>query len=477
MYDFDVIVIGGGSGGLVAARLAAGLGARVALIEKERLGGDCLHYGCVPSKTLIQIAKVAQQIRRGTERGVVAPAPEVQMPLIAATIAGVIEQIGADEQVYVENVTVHFGQAQFRDPHTLLVNGAPLTARAFIIATGSRPALPDLPGLAEAGVWTNEDLFDLHALPAALVVLGGGPVGCEMAQAFARLGSQVTLLQRAERLLPREEPEVSQAIHAALANDGVRIITGAQVAQVRRDGDQRTVTGQRRDGTPFTASGAAVLVAAGRAPNVEGLALDRAGVAVGPKGITVDGKLRTSAKHVFAIGDVIGGYLFTHVAAAQGGIAGVNAILPAPLQRTMKLDVVPWATFTDPEAARVGLTEVAARQRFGNAMRVVSFPWAHIDRAQAEGETAGFIKLILTGKKDHIAGAHLVGAHAGELLGELALAMRHGLTAQQIATTIHAYPTLATGLQQATFEAYLTSRTFAGYRRLLARFLPRRSER
>jgi pyruvate/2-oxoglutarate dehydrogenase complex dihydrolipoamide dehydrogenase (E3) component len=474
MYDFDVIVVGGGSGGLVAARLATGLGARVALIEKERLGGDCLHYGCVPSKTLIQIAKVAQQFRHGAARGVIAPAPEIQMPQIAATIAGVIEQISADEQVYVQNVTVRFGQAQFRDPHTLLVDGSPITARSFIIATGSRPAVPDIAGLADAGYWTNEDLFDLHALPATLVVLGGGPVGCEMAQAFARLGSQVTLLQDMGRLLPREEPEVSQTIHDALARDGVRIITGAQVAQVQRAGDLRTVTGTTRAGAAFAASGAAVLVATGRSPNVAGLALDRAGVEIGPKGIIVDGKLRTSAKHIFAIGDVIGGYLFTHVAAAQAGVAGVNAILPGPLQRTVKLAVVPWATFTDPEAARVGLTEAEARQRFGADVRVVVFPWAHIDRAQAAGATAGFIKLILTGKKDHIVGAHLVGAHAGELLGELALAMRHGLTAQQIASTIHAYPTLATGVQQATFEAYLTSRTFADYRRLLARFLPRR---
>lgn len=473
-YVYDLIVIGGGSGGLVAARVAAALGAKVAVIDKERLGGDCLHYGCVPSKTLIQIAKTAHLIRRGAERGVLAPTPQIAMPRVAATIAGVIDRIGQDEQVYVEHVDVRFGQAVFQDAHTLLLNGAPLTAKSFIIATGSRPAVPEVAGLAEAGYLTNQDIFDLQALPPTLVVLGGGPIGCEMAQAFARLGSAVTIMQRPDRLLPKEEPAVAQAVQAALARDGVQVATSAAVTRVWREGDQRVVEARRSDGSTITARGAAVLVASGRAPNVEHLGLERAGVAVTKRGITVDAKLRTSAHNIFAIGDVIGGYLFTHVAAAQGGIAGVNALLPGPFLRTLKMDVVPWVTFTDPEAARVGLTEAEARQRYGDAVRVQVFPWAHIDRAQAEGETAGFIKLVFTGAKDTIVGAHLVGAHAGELLGELALAMKHGMTIQDITATIHAYPTLTTGVQQAAFEAYLTSPTFARARGFIGRFLGKR---
>jgi pyruvate/2-oxoglutarate dehydrogenase complex dihydrolipoamide dehydrogenase (E3) component len=473
MFDFDLIVLGGGSGGLVAARVAAELGAKVALVDKTRLGGDCLHYGCVPSKTLIQIAKVAHQMRRGAERGISASAPQIDMPRIAASIAGVIDRIGTEESIYVNGVDVRFGQAELGDAHTLLLDGAPLTSKAFIIATGSRPAVPDIDGLANSGYLTNEGVFDVQALPPSLVVLGGGPVGCELAQTFARLGSAVTLIQRSARLLPREEPEVSQAVGDALARDGVQVVLGARAEQVRVEGDAKIVAGKGAAGAAFTARGTALLVATGRQPNVEGLGLDRAGVATNQQGISVDERLRTSAKNIFAIGDVLGGLLFTHVAAAQGGIAGANALLPSLFQRKMKTDVVPWVTFTDPEAARVGMTVAEARQQYGS-VRVQNFPWAHIDRAQTSGETAGFIKLILTGKKDVIVGAHLVGAHAGELLGELALAMRHKMTIQDITGTIHAYPTLATGIQQAAFEAYLTSDAFASARKAVARFLPKR---
>jgi pyruvate/2-oxoglutarate dehydrogenase complex dihydrolipoamide dehydrogenase (E3) component len=473
MYDYDLVVIGGGSGGLVAARLAHNFGAKVALIEKERLGGDCLHYGCVPSKTLIHIAKVAHTIRQGAALGVLAAAPEVAMPRVAATIAGVIDQISADEQIYVEGVDVRFGQAVFTDGHTLTIAGTPITSKSFLIATGSRPALPALPGLSEAGFLTNQDVFDLDHLPASLVVMGGGPVGCELSQAFARLGSQVTLLQRHERLLPKEEPEVSQAIAEVLSADGVRIILGAQPQQVALQRQERVVTFRDAHGAPATVSAEGLLVAVGRQPNIADLGLDHAGVQTNKQGIIVDAKMRTSTAHIFAIGDVIGGYQFTHVAAAQAGIAVPNAFLPRLIARTMKYDVVPWATFTDPEAARVGLTEAEARQRFGDAIHSETMPYAGIDRAQTDGATTGFIKLILN-KKDAILGAHIVGARAGEVLAEITLAMRHHLGVNEIIATIHAYPTYATGLQQTAFEAYLKGSKFAGARAIIQRFLPKR---
>lgn len=474
MYDYDLIVIGGGSGGLVAARLAAAFGAKVALIDKERLGGDCLHYGCVPSKTLIHIAKIAHDMRRGAARGMIAAPPTVDMPRVAATIAGVIATVGAEEQIYVEGVAVRFGHAEFTDAHTLTLNGVPLTAQSFIIATGSRPAVPELPGLAEAGYLTNEDVFELDHLLPSLVVLGGGPIGCELAQAFARLGSQVTLLQRPDRLLPREEPEVSQTILAALRADGVTVELQTKPLSVSRAGDLRAIACQRADGTPFTVQTAALLVAVGRRPNLEGLGLEKAGVRSTAKGVSVSEKtLQTSTSNIFAIGDVTGGYQFTHVAAAQGGIAAPNAFLPGFLARKMQSEIVPWVTFTDPEAARVGLTEAEARQQHGSSVRVTTFPWSHIDRAQAEGATRGFIKLVL-GKGDKILGAHLVGSHAGEVLGEVTLAMRHNLGIAEIIGTIHAYPTLTTGLQQAAFEAYLTGKQFATARGIVKRFLPKR---
>lgn len=473
MYDYDLIVIGGGSGGLVAARLARAFGAKVALIDKERLGGDCLRYGCVPSKTLIHIAKIAQQVRQGAERGVIAPVPAIQMPRVAATIAGVIDRIGTEEQVYVEGVEVRFGRARLIDPHTLDLDGARLTTRSVIIATGSRPAPLTLAGAAEVGYLTNEDAFDLTQLPASLAIIGGGPVGCELAQAFARLGSQVALFQRGARLLPKEEPDVSAAIQAALARDGVKVLTGTQIHSLQRAGDRRALSFQVDNGPALTLQVEQVLAAVGRVPNVEGLGLEEIGIKIGQPGIRVDDKLRTSVTNCFAIGDVTGGYRFTHVAASQAGIAVPNAFLPTVIARTMHYEVVPWVTFTDPEAARVGLTEAEARVQYGTEVRVVTFPWSHIDRAQTDGATEGFIKLIL-GKKDAILGAHLVGSHAGEILAEVALAMRHGLSISDITTTIHAYPTLATGLQQATFEAYLTSASFKSAAGIVQRFLPRR---
>ncbi len=476
MYDYDLVIIGGGSGGLVAARLAQELGAKVALVDKERLGGDCLYAGCVPSKTLIHIAKVAHTLRHSQERGLGPAMPTVAMPQVAATIVGVIATIGHEEAAYVAGVDVRFGAATFTNAHTLTVNGMPLTSQRFVLATGSRPAIPAVPGLADIPYLTNEDVFDLAQLPPSLIVIGGGPVGCELSQAFARLGSQVTMVQRAARLLPKEEPEVSQVVQQALAADGVRVILHVQVAEAaHRDGTYQVhLAAAESDATTVTA--AALLVATGRSPNVAGLALEAAGVRyTTDAGVAVDRHLRTSANHIYAIGDVVaGGYRFTHVAAAQAGVAIPNALLPAILARSLNETAVPWVTFTDPQAARVGLTEAEARQRFGAAVRVQQIPFASIDRAQTEGQTAGFLRLIL-GKRDAILGAHIVGASAGEMIAEVALAMRHRLGVAGLIATIHAYPTFATGVQQVAFEAYLSGRSFASARGIVRRFLPRRA--
>jgi len=463
-YDYDVTVIGGGSGGLTAARLAAALGARTALIDKDRLGGDCLHYGCVPSKALIHVARVVSLAKSSMDLGLLPADLKVDMGRVSAHIQQVIERVAEGEKVYVEDVSVRFGHASFRSNQELDLDGAALLSKSFIIATGSRPQIPQIPGLKEVGYLTNEDVFDLQRLPPSLAIVGGGPIGVEMAQAFARLGSQVTLIQGPERLLPKEEPEVSEAIAKALTSDGVRVEVGARMEGVSNTSEKKVVQAKRGDKT-LTVEADEILIALGRSPNVEGLNLKAAGVVYEKKGVKTDEYLQTTASNIYAIGDVIGGYLFTHVAAYHAGIAVRNALVPI---RRKKVDyrVVPWVTFTDPEAARIGLTEEEAMQQ-EKQIKVIRFPWHEIDRAQTEGELEGFIKLILAQKGDKLLGAHIVGGRAGELLGELSLAMQHHLGLQAILGTIHAYPTLSTGIQQTAFEAYLESTALSNARKFI----------
>jgi pyruvate/2-oxoglutarate dehydrogenase complex dihydrolipoamide dehydrogenase (E3) component len=325
-------------------------------------------------------------------------------------------------------------------------------SRNTIIATGSHPTIPQIEGLAETGYLTNEGTFNLNQMPDSLMIVGGGPIGVEFAQAFARLGTRVMLIQGPERLLPKEDPEVSATIASVLQAEGVEVITGARLIRARRQGTRKVVT-VRRSEKELEIEAGELLLALGRGPNVEGLNLQAAGIMYDGKGIKVNSYLQTAAGNVLAIGDAIGGYLFTHVAAHQAGIAVRNALVPIAKKR-IDYRVVPWCTFTDPEAARVGLTPNEAKQQY-QRVREIKLPYAQIDRAQAENAPAGFIKLVLVGKKDEIVGAHIVGAQAGELLGEISLAMRKRLSLNDIQSTIHTYPTMSTGLQQTVFEAYL----------------------
>jgi len=463
-YQYDVTVIGGGSGGLTAARLAAALGARTALIDKERLGGDCLHYGCVPSKALIHVAKVVSLAKSSMDLGLMPADLKVDMARVSAHVQQVIERVSESEKVYVEDVSVGFGQASFRSKQEIDLNGDTLASKQFIIATGSRPQVPPIEGLKEAGYLTNEAVFDLQNLPPSLIVVGGGPMGVEMAQAFARLGSLVTVIQGPERVLPREELEVADAVAKALTRDGVRLVLGARMERVRRNGDKKVVEARQEDQV-IAVEADEILIALGRSPNVEELNLEAAGVTYDKKGIKTDDYLQTTASNISAIGDVIGGYLFTHVAAYQASVAVRNALVPVG-RKKVDYRVLPWVTFTDPEAARVGMTEEEAMKK-EKQIRVVRFSWHEIDRAQTEGDLEGFIKIILPQKGDKILGAHLVGGRAGELLGELALAMQHHLGLQDVLATIHAYPTLSTGVQQVAFEAYLESTALSNARKII----------
>ena len=464
MAKYDLTIIGGGSGGLTAARIATALGANVLLIDKERLGGDCLNYGCVPSKSMIHVARVVQQAKEAAKLGLMPANLGVDMAKVSAYIQGVIGRVAEGEKIYTEGVTVKFGQVSFKSATELTLNGEVFTSRNTLIATGSHPAVPRVEGLEEVGYLTNEGVFDLMQMPASLIVIGGGPVGVELGQSFERLGSKVTIIQGPERILSREDLEVSDTVAKVLTGEGIEIVTGARFMKASRNGSKKVVTA-RRGNELLNFEADEILLASGRQPNVEGLNLEAAGVKYDNKGIKVDDNLQTTASNILAIGDVIGGYLFTHVAAYQAGVAVRNALVPVG-KKKVDYRVVPWCTFTDPEAAHVGLTPDEAEKQH-KQVRIVKFPWADIDRAQAESETVGFIKLVLVGKKDEIVGAHMVGARAGEILGEMALAMQNNLTLNDILNTIHAYPTMNTGIQQAVFEAYLEGTATANNRKIV----------
>lgn len=464
MAQYDMTIIGGGSGGLTAARAAAALGANVLLIDKEQLGGDCLNYGCVPSKSLIHVARVVQQAKNAAKLGLMPANLGVDMAKVSAYVQGVIGRVAENEQIYIKGVTVKFGKVSFNSATELSLNGEAFSSRNTLIATGSHPAVPGIEGLEETGYLTNEGVFDLAQLPASIIVVGGGPVGVELGQAFERLGARVTILQGPDRLLPKEDPEVSATVASVLESEGIDVFTNTRFIKASRNRDKKVVTA-KQGGRLLNFEADEIILALGRQPNVEGLNLEAAGVEYGNKGIKVNDYLQTSASNVLAIGDVIGGYLFTHIAAYQAGVAVRNALVPVG-KKKVDYRVVPWCTFTDPEAGRVGLTlDEAERQH--KRVRVVQFPWAEIDRAQTENETTGFIKLVLAGKKDEIVGVHMVGTRAGELLGELSLAMKHNLTLNDIFNTIHVYPTMSTGIQQAAFEAYLEGNTAATNRKIV----------
>ncbi|GMR05611.1 MAG: FAD-dependent oxidoreductase [Gammaproteobacteria bacterium] len=442
MNKRDLVVIGGGTGGLIVTSVAAQLGLKVTMIERrDKLGGDCLHTGCVPSKTLIHTAKVASLMRRGNEFGLNAVLPEVDLGRVSDHVHSVIDQIQPHddpERFRDYGAEVIFGHATFTGPHTVEVNGQTIQGRRFVIASGSSPSIPPIPGLDEVPYLTNENIFSLRQLPARLIVIGGGAIGVEMAQAYARLGSQVTIIERMPHLLPREDPEIGDILAESLKNEGIDILTITSVEHVSKTADVYRMQCSRESESDIELECDALLVAVGRNPNVEGMGLDAAGVVYDNRGIKVDRRMRSTSKHIFACGDVAGSYPFTHMAEYQAGIVISNAIFRFPKKTCYR--VVPRVTYSDPELARVGITEQRAKEQ-GIKVDVLRFPFSEIDRALAEVETAGEMKLI--SRKGKILGATILGPHAGELIHEIVLAMQAGLKIGDISATIHAYPTLA----------------------------------
>lgn len=457
--DYDLVIIGGGSAGLVAASAGAQLKAKVALVEKEdRLGGDCLHYGCVPSKSLIHASRVAHDVARGPEFGIHTQLEKIDLQAALGHVHRVIDTIqvhDSTERFESLGVEVIYGKGEFTDSRTFTVNGRSLKARGYIIATGSRPARIPVEGLEEAGYITNLTVFSLQHQPKSLAVVGSGPIGCELGQAFARLGSEVTIIGSSDHILPKEEPEAAAVVQAQMEKDGVRILNGTRAQRVEViDGKKHVYT---TNGTVVVDD---ILLAAGRVPNVDSLNLEAAGVAVGKAGITVNSKLQTTNSRIYAAGDVIGGYQFTHVAGYEGAVAMQNALLFPT--KSADYSVIPWATFTDPELARVGLTEAQARDRYDD-IYILKQDFADVDRALAEAAGHGFAKII-TRSSGEILGAHLVGPHAGELISEIVLAMSNNLKVDALKNMIHIYPTLTEVNSKAALQ--LTKQKYAKNQRL-----------
>lgn len=441
-YDYDIGILGGGTAGLTIAAGAARAGAKALLVEKEeKLGGDCLHYGCVPSKTLIRTAQVYHLMRSIDRFGLPAvnpPRPDFR--LIAARIKAVIETIqrhDSEERFCGLGAKVRFGLARFVDDHTISLEGKHHSAKYWAIATGSSAAIPPIEGLKDTPYITNREVFSLEKLPASLAIIGGGPIGIELAQAFARLGSQVTVVEFLPRILGAEDPDMTDILRAILEAEGVTFHLNSAVQRVRNLGTQREVTFKTGEKTQ-SIQAEALLVATGRKVNLEGLGLEEIGIAFDRKGLKLDDRLRTTQRHIYGAGDVTGVFPFTHAAGYEGGIVLSNAIFHLP--RKVNYTFLPWVTYTDPELASIGLNEQAAKAR-GLAFRVWSEAFESNDRGLAEEERVGKIKLILD-EKERPLGVQILGPQAGELLGEWVVALNGKVSLSTLAAAVHPYPTL-----------------------------------
>ena len=444
-FDTNLVVVGAGSGGLVSAYIAAAVKAKVTLIEKHQMGGDCLNTGCVPSKALIRSAKINHYLKRADEFGLKTAPGGVDFPSVMRRIQGVIKTIEPHDSVErFTNLGVDcvIGEATITSPWTVAVNGQTIHTKNMIIASGARPFVPPIDGLEEVGYLTSDTLWKIEAQPKRLLVIGAGPIGCELAQSFARLGSEVILLDMADKVMPREDADVSAFIAKKLNAEGIDLRLSHKTIQFSRDGETKTLRVEYQ-GQVADIVFDEVLVAVGRRANTEGFGLEELNIGTTAQGtLQVNEYLQTRFPNIYACGDVAGPYQFTHTASHQAWYAAVNALFGRFKKYKVDYSVIPWATFTDPEVARVGLNEADAEQQ-NIAVEVTRYGIDDLDRAIAEGEAEGFIKVLTVPGKDKILGVTIVGAHAGELIGEYILAMKHGIGLNKILGTIHIYPTFS----------------------------------
>jgi pyruvate/2-oxoglutarate dehydrogenase complex dihydrolipoamide dehydrogenase (E3) component len=467
--NVDICVIGAGSGGLSVAAGASQMGASTVLIERHKMGGDCLNYGCVPSKALLAAGHAAQAPRTGTPFGVGTSSTTVDSKRVYDHVHGVIKAIEPSDSVErfeglgVKVIKAH---ARFVGPSRVTADGVEITARRIVIATGSRAFVPPIPGLDQVPYHTNETIFYTARFPEHLIVIGGGPIGIELAQAHRHLGARVTVLEMFT-ILPKDDPELVAVVHQRLVKEGIDIRENVKITRVEKSATGVTAV-LAGDAGETRIEGSDILVAAGRRPSVDGLDLERAGIAYSPKGIQVDARLRTTNKKVFAIGDVAGGYQFTHVAGYHAGIVIRNALFRLPAKADHRS--VPWVTYTAPELAQVGLTEAEAKKRYGG-IRLLRWPFHENDRAQAERATEGLVKVVAT-PKGRVLGAGVVGAHAGELIQTWVLAMSQNIKIGAVAQMIAPYPTLGEVNKRAAGSFY-TPALFSERTRKIVRFLAR----
>jgi dihydrolipoamide dehydrogenase len=450
-FDYNLAVLGAGAAGLSSAYIAATVKAKVALIEKNRMGGDCLNTGCVPSKALIKSAKLLSYAKRAGEFGFKSGHFEFEFANVMDRVKKVISKVEPHDSVerYTKlGVDCISGAGKIVSPYSIEVNGKTITAKNIVIATGARPFVPAIPGLDKVDYLTSDNVWDLRELPKRLVVLGGGPIGSELAQTFARLGSEVTLVEMLPQILVREDREVSELITKSFTDEGIRVLTGHKASEFINEAGSNRLNCEH-EGKEVTIGFDRVLVAIGRKPNITGFGLEELGVELNPQGtIKTDKYLRTNIKSIYACGDVAGPYQFTHTAGYQAWFATVNAIFTPLKKFAADYSVIPWCTFTDPEVARVGINEKEAKER-NIPYETVTYGIDDLDRAIADGEERGIVKIITGQGGDKILGVTIVGDHAGDLIAEYVFAMKYRLGLNKIFNTIHIYPTLSEANKQA----------------------------
>ena len=450
-FDYDLIAIGGGAAGMVSSKLARGLGKKVALVEQGRLGGECTNCGCVPSKTLIKAANVYRQAKHaaGADYGFsTSSEPEIDRSRVMEHVRDVVKKVydGHSPEVFEKlGIDVIFGSPTFVDDHHIEIAGRTLSARSFIICTGSSASIPPIEGIDAIPYLTNQNIFDLKKLPRSMIVLGGGPIGTELAQALSRLGVKITIVEMGEQILIREDRELRDLLAERLAAEGIQILTRTKAVKLSRDKDSILLAVEYTNGETGIVEAESLLVAVGRKANVAGLDLDKAGVEYSAKGIKTDETLRTSARNIYACGDVVGPYQFSHMAEYQARIAVQNALLP--VKTHANYEHYAWCTFTEPELAHAGLTEEEARERYGKKIKVYKWEYKDTDRGKTDVEKTGLSKIICDDRY-RVVGAHILGSRAGELIHEIQIIKTLGIPFYKLDSVIHIYPAFSDVIKQ-----------------------------